>query len=313
MRVEARFRAMGSEAHLVVVGGDRSFLDAAWRRIEALETRWSRFRPSSEISLLNERAGSPVRVSPETLRLVRHALEGASVTEGRFDPTVLGDVVRAGYDRSLEPLGGPEVTADPSLGRGFEHVLVDPAGSTVTLPRGVGFDPGGLGKGLAADIVAEELIALGAEGVCVNLGGDLRVEGAAPQGGAGLVAIDGPSSPHPIAAVGLSRGAVATSARTRRSFGPPGAARHHLIDPRSGRPARSGLLASTVISGPGWRAEVLAKATFVTGARGGLALAHRFGAEALLVDDGGRIHTTVGFGRFSAGVTPEGGEEVRAG
>ena len=301
---------MGSDVHVVVVGGRPSSLDAARSRIEDLEARWSRFRPTSEISRLNASAGTPLRVSGETVELVTHALDGAVVTDGLFDPTVLGDVIRAGYDHSLEPSPDPGAVVDRSLGPGFERIFVDAGSSTVTLPRGVGFDPGGIGKGLAADLVAEELMTEGTAGACVNVGGDLRVEGAGPDGGAWVVAVEDPLAPVPIASVALSSGAVATSARTRRTFG---GGRHHLIDPRDGWSARSGLLASTVISGRGWRAEVLAKAAFVAGVRDGLALASRFGAEALLVDDAGHVHATEGFWRVGTGAERARRSEVRVG
>src|ERR1043166_7215245 len=105
MEAESRFRAMGSMVHLVMVGGSRSLRETARERVEDLERKWSRFRPTSEISLMNQLAGRPVRVSPEATTLVRLAIEGARITEGRFDPTVLGAVLRAGYDRSFELLG----------------------------------------------------------------------------------------------------------------------------------------------------------------------------------------------------------------
>jgi thiamine biosynthesis lipoprotein len=294
MGAEVRFRAMGCDAHVVVVGGDPSLLDAARERIEVLESRWSRFRPSSEIGVLNARAGRPVVVSEETLTLVRLALEGARRTGGRYDPTVLGAVVRAGYDRSLED--GSSAPLDPDLGQGWERILVDSSTSTVTIPRGVGFDTGGIGKGLAADLVAEELLALGAEGVCVNLGGDLRVEGSGPDGGGWIVAVEGPSSPEQVATIALSSGGVATSSRTRRTFGD---GRHHLIDPASGLPARSGLSCATAISARSWQAEVAAKAAFIGGWPNGLALARGLGAETLLVTDEGEIRTSPGFARFA--------------
>src|SRR6266536_1230255 len=102
---ELRFRAMGSDVHVLVVGGRPRLLQVARERIEQLERRWSRFQPTSEISRLNALAGAPVHVSPATLGLVQRALDGASVTGGRYDPTVLGDVLRAGYDRSFALLG----------------------------------------------------------------------------------------------------------------------------------------------------------------------------------------------------------------
>ena len=104
MEAEARFRAMGTDVHVLVVGGRPALVEWARERINRLEALWSRFRSTSEVSLLNQMAGQAVRVSAPTIELVRRALDGARVTRGRFDPTVLGDVIRAGYDRSFELL-----------------------------------------------------------------------------------------------------------------------------------------------------------------------------------------------------------------
>jgi thiamine biosynthesis lipoprotein len=298
---ELRFRAMGSDVH-VLVNGPADLLPVARDRVEELERRWSRFRPDSEISRLNALAGSPMAVSPETLGLVGRALEGARVTGGRYDPTVLGDVLRAGYDRSFEELGDGLGTGGGSpLGRGWARVTVDPGRSSVTLPAGVGLDPGGIGKGYAADLVVEELRAAGAAGVLVNLGGDLRADGPAPGGGSWVVAIEHPLRVGPAATVALDRGAVATSSRVWRAWGPAGGRRHHLIDPATGSPADTGLAAVTVLAARGWQAEVLAKAAFLGGLDRGRALLTVAGADGLLVDDRGGRHPTGGFGRFLAG------------
>ena len=147
---------MGSDAH-VVVHGPVELADLAVDLIEDLESRWSRFRDDSEVCELNRRAGEWVPVSPATITLVRRAIEGWALTGGRFDPTVLGDVVRAGYDRSFPDVAAlatdRTLPASP-LGRGTAAIEIDDEAGAVRLPAGVGFDPGGLGKGLAADLVA---------------------------------------------------------------------------------------------------------------------------------------------------------------
>ena len=301
-----RVRAMGADVHLLVVGGPPSLLEEARELVEALETRWSRFRPDSEVSRLNLQAGRPVRVSPETLTLVRRALHGAAVTAGRYDPTVLGAVLRAGYDRSFELL-----PADPPPGRsplrlGWRRIAVDQARSTVTLPPGVGFDPGGIGKGLAADLLVRRLLARGAAGACANLGGDLRVDGDAPGGGPWVVDVGHPLRREPAATIGLRRGAVATSSRVRRAWGPRGD-RHHLIDPATGHPARTGLAAATVVAAEGWQAEVLAKTAFLAGIPEGLRLLAATGADGLLVGDRGSWHQSAGFERFARRVQERAG------
>src|SRR5204862_328066 len=80
-------------------------------------------------------------------------------------------------------------------------------GREVRLPAGTGFDPGGIGKGLAADMVVAETMAAGAAGVCVNLGGDLRVTGLDPTDAAWTVAVEYPLAARPLAYVGLRDGA----------------------------------------------------------------------------------------------------------
>jgi FAD:protein FMN transferase len=303
---ELRFRAMGSDVHVVVVDGPPDLPRLARDRVEELERRWSRFRPDSEISRLNTLAGSPVHVSPVTLGLVQRALQGARVTGGRFDPTVLGDLLRAGYDRTFEQLADHGTAGRSPLRRGWAGIVVDDAGSAVTLPAGVGVDPGGIGKGYAADLLVEELRSAGAAGVCVNLGGDLRVEGRAPAGGSWVVGIRHPLRPVPAATVTLDRGAIATSSRVRRAWGPVGDRRHHLIDPATGQPAASGLVAATVLAAQGWQAEVLSKAAFLGGLGHGPALLAAVGAAGLLVDDQGGLHPTAGFRRFTVGARPSG-------
>src|SRR6516164_9404681 len=192
MATELEFRAMGSDAHVIVVGGTPELAALARRRIDELEQRWSRFIESSEVNELTRRAGKWIRVSPETVLLVRRAVEAWRLTGGSFDPTVLGDVIRAGYDRSFDDL--PEHGADgvSALMAGCSDIEIED--DAVRLPVGTGFDPGGIGKGLAADLVVDDITTAGAAGVCINLGGDLRVRGEAPTSGAWTVAVDHPWS-----------------------------------------------------------------------------------------------------------------------
>jgi FAD:protein FMN transferase len=299
MAAEATWRAMGSDVHVVIVG-DAGLLVEARRRIGELERRWSRFLPGSEVSRMNAHAGDPVVVSRDTCLLVERALDGWRLTGGLFDPTVLGDVVRAGYDRSfelLDPDGGP---GSSTMRRGAADVTVDPRG-LVWLPLGVGFDPGGVGKGLAADLVTEELLAAGAAGALVNVGGDLRVAGESSTGLGWCIDIEGPLDPAPIARVGLHDGGVATSSRARRRWGSDDAPRHHLIDPRTGEPSATDDPAVTVVAAEAWQAEVLAKAAFLAGAHAGLDLVASLGAAALTVRADGSTSTTEAGGvRFDA-------------
>ena len=289
---------MGSEAHLIVVGGPADLAQRARDRIAELERRWSRFIESSEVSTLNRYAGAPVKVSSETAELVERAIDAWRITGGLFDPTVLGAVVRAGYDRSFESLGAATRagSSDLELGAGGIEIL----DNIVRLPQGTGFDPGGVGKGLAADIVTEELVGAGARGVCVNLGGDVRVSGANPRGEAWTVAVDHPWCAEPIARLGMAGGAAATSTTLRRRWTVGGEARHHLIDPNTGKPSTSDLTFVTVVTGHAWAAEILAKSVLLRGTPNHFdGVAHR-GAEALAIDHHGHVFTTAGMPAFLA-------------
>ena len=107
---EHRCHVMGTDAHIVVHGGDRSTLDRAVERLVSLEARWSRFRPESELSRLNAEAATAVVVSSDTARLVATAVAAWSLTGGRFDPTTGPALIAAGYDRSFELLPVTDAT-----------------------------------------------------------------------------------------------------------------------------------------------------------------------------------------------------------
>ena len=294
---------MGTRARLLIVDEPDGLSARLRDRIFELEALWSRFLPDSEISRLNRAGGAPQRVSPDTCALIAHAVEGWEATCGLFDPTVLGDLERAGYDRTFDALGDPrdDSTIPRSwLRRGCEDIEIDDRASTVRLPAGVGFDPGGIGKGYAADLVVAEAMEAGAAGILVDLGGDLRVRGLPPErAGCWRIGVDDPRSDCTIASVLLADGAVATSTRTRRRWTTvDGQRHHHLIDPLMGRPTDSDVLSATAVAAEGWQAEVLAKAAFVGGQVQGIGLVDRLGGAALVVDASGGISSGPSWGDY---------------
>ncbi len=308
-RFERTFEVMGTTAHVMVVDGPEALVDRAVAELDELEARWSRFRPDSELSRLNERSGVPVVVSPATFELVERAVEGRRITGGRFDPTLLDAVRAAGYDRSFELVAaagvptptGPDRAVSPRAGRPVGTIHLDRVARTVTLGPDVAIDPGGIGKGLAADLVVEDLLAAGAGGAMVNVGGDLRADGRGPDGG-WIVAVTDPIDPEDVVdTLAITAGAIASTWRTRRTWtATDGSTRHHLIDPATGRPADSGLAGVTVVGGRGWQVEVLAKAAFLAGPVDGAGVLADHGVAGLLVTDDG-LHLPVGaWDRFRA-------------
>jgi thiamine biosynthesis lipoprotein len=307
---------MGSDIHLVVVEGRPDCFVAARARIEELEARWSRFRPESEISRLNTSAGDWLDVSDDTVLLLQHAAQAWRLTGGSFDPTMLDALRGAGYDRSFDDLPVDRAMRDDDESDASARLLpsflpfdrpscldIEIDGHRVRFPVGMGFDPGGIGKGLAADLVAIDVLSSGAAGVCVNMGGDLRVAGTGPDGAGWTLAIDHPWASTPIALVGLTGGAVATSTVLRRVWTVDGERRHHLLDPSTGQPSTTDLALAAVVAGTAWQAEVLAKAALLRG-RGRAFDLLEASMASLTVDHDGVVECSGTFAAFTGGAQP---------
>jgi thiamine biosynthesis lipoprotein len=296
---DLRFRAMGTQAH-VLIDGPPELLPLACREIDRLELLWSRFIANSEVSRLNSAAGAPVEVAPATLELIARAAEGWRITEGLFDPTLLNELVAAGFDRDFDEVradgGGPAPAATPLRPPGAELPFsFDAENSTAWVAPEVGFDSGGIGKGLAADLVAEALRREGATAAVVNLGGDLRALGA-PADGPWKVGLDNPFNRAGPSAVELllRDRALATSTSLVRRWRQAGEERHHVIDPRTGRPSESDVASVSVIAEHGWLAEVLAKAALLLGVERALPLLAANTATGVVIDWQGRVHPAPG-------------------
>jgi FAD:protein FMN transferase len=293
---------MGTE---VAVVAEAASAERARGEVGRLFERWeqalSRFRPDSELSRLNARAGGPVVVSELLLGALTTALAAARATAGLYDPTLLRALERLGYDRSFEqvpaqlPSGGAAgglpgggARGPAASGGAWRRVRVDRRTRTVTLPAGVGVDLGGIGKGMAVDAAVERLRAAGVAVAMVNAGGDLRVLGSPPGAGAWPVAIDGPSG---AVTVPLARGALATSGIGRRRWRQGDVERHHLLDPRTGQPAWTGLWSVTVAAATCARAEVAAKTAFILGPRAGAGFLAGKGLAGLFATESGTWRT----------------------
>lgn len=292
-----RFRAMGTDCHVQVVAGPAGAADVAEVAevaevvVRADEARWSRFVPGSELRRCH--TGAPFRISAETAELLVLALAWRRRTGGRFDPLLGRQLRAAGYDRSFDELRAapPVVVRSPEAGAAdLADVVLD--GDRVTVPAGVEIDLGGIAKGHSADRAVDAVLAQGAAGACVNLGGDLRCAGESPSGDGWWTALD--HSPGAVAsayAVGLAHGAVVTSTtRRRRWTTSTGVEHHHLLDPRTGRPADVRWHTATVVAATASTAEVLAKVVLLAAPDEAASLLDAHGAVAIATDDTGAMH-----------------------
>ena len=291
---------MASEVHLIV-NGAAELGSMATRRLDELERQWSRFIPDSEVSHLNANPGRPVPVGVDTLLLLDAMVEGWRTTDGLYDPTVLTALVAEGYVASINDPLRRTVLPDSTTGPGqADGILVDHVMGTAWLPSRTAIDPGGIGKGLAADIVAGELVAAGALGAMVNIGGDLRIIGE-PVEPAWTVAVEDPSRRGTtLLTLTIDGGGVATSSTCSRRWTSGSCERHHLIDPRLGACADTDLAAVTVVAPTAWQAEVEATAVLLLGRVEGLAWLVERRLDGVLVAADGRLDTTPALGALKA-------------
>jgi len=258
---------MGAEAHVILVDPAPGAEGYARRRLQQLEQRWSRFLPGSDVSRLNASSEAIMIVSSDTIDLLATMKQAWRVSSGRYDPTMLSAINAAGYSRSLDGSGRRSGSAVPRpRGCTIADVAIDLATSSVVVPAGIGLDPGGIGKGLAADIVVTELLRDGTGGALVSVGGDLAAAGAPPTAEGWYVAIEDPfDSSRDLMTLALDVGGVATSSILKRTWMRGGSRRHHVIDPATQTCATTDLAAVTVIARAGWEAEAHATAALLVG------------------------------------------------
>jgi thiamine biosynthesis lipoprotein len=238
------FPALGTTA---VVVADTDDLDAAVLAIRSelddIDRTCSRFRADSDVSLVNDAGGAWTTVDRLLVEAVEVALRAASITGGLVDPTVGDAMLRIGYDRDFAeiPTDGPALPTEASwlVAAAWRLVEISHGRSQIRAPRGVRLDLGSTAKALAADRAAARAADVVGGGVLVSLGGDIAVAGGAPEGG-WLVGIadDHQGDPEPGETVSISSGGLATSSTTVRRWARGGLPAHHIVDPRTGLPAR---------------------------------------------------------------------------
>ncbi|MGE5272932.1 MAG: FAD:protein FMN transferase [Verrucomicrobiota bacterium] len=243
--IESRsFAALGTTA--VVAVDAESDLDRAEAMLREdlaeLDAACSRFRTDSELSALNSSAGADVRVGELLFRAVGVAIDVARLTDGLVDPTVGRTLRLAGYDRTfaqVEQRDGSRLRPMFAAVPGWRAVVLDEGRRTIRVPRGVELDLGATAKAMAADRAAGRIAEATGGGVLVSLGGDVSVAGPAPGAGWPLRIADDHAAPlgGPGPTVSIVGGGLASSGTRVRRWTTAGGELHHIVDPRTARPA----------------------------------------------------------------------------
>ena len=298
MTTATALRALGTTA--VVVVTDAAALPSArrllMRRLTELDRACSRFRMDSELSRANRAAGKAIAVSELLAETVSVALEAARTTDGIVDPTLGGELRAAGYDRTLARVRTRDGWTLQPLDRRaatWRQVELDRGRGMLRIPSGIELDLGATAKAWAADDLAGEIVAETGVGVLIALGGDIAVAGQPPQDGWAVRVADDQSaaldSAGPV--VAIMSGGLATSGTTVRRWRTNRGRAHHVIDPRSRRPAVTPWRTVTVAAATCLGANIAATTALVLGESGAKWLAARHLPARLVREDGSVSHT----------------------
>ena len=266
------FRAMSTDILLAAEGEDEAVetgFAQAQDFIEESEKRFTRFSDTSELSQLNHSAGEWFNASPDMITVISEAIRLHHQTEGLFDPSILNALEQAGYDRTIDEIrtqGAQTAGAAIKTRTGrFSEILVDLDENRIWMPAGLRIDLGGIVKGWIAERAAG--ILSGWSNACaVNAGGDAYMIGLPEGEKAWQIVLDDPYKPGVgLAVLNLQPGAVATSTITKRRWQQAGKIQHHLIDPRTQKPAETDWLSVTVMAKHATEAEIFAKCWLMGG------------------------------------------------
>jgi thiamine biosynthesis lipoprotein ApbE len=297
----ASWHAIGTSVRLVVTEPSKlatgRLLLASY--IDALDLACSRFRSDSELIRAERSAGTPVQVSELLADAVAVALHAAQVTGGDLDPTVGLQLAELGYDRdfALVAKDGPPVRVTVRIRPTWRDVRLERDSCRLTLPPGTRLDLGATAKAYAADRAAARLAGRLDCGVLVSLGGDIAIGGDPPPGGWRIRIQDITGHPDespvgPSQVIALTSGGVSSSGVAARRWRRGDLLLHHILDPRTGMPAKPVWRTVSVLAGSATEANIASTTAIIRGAAAPAWLDSLHLAARLVATDGGIQHTS---------------------
>lgn len=290
---------MGTQVSITVVAPTaeqgEAAIDAGMAEVRRFDAMMSLYKDDSEITKINLAAGKrPVRVSPEMIEVVKQAADISKRSGGVFDVTI-GPLVVLWQMRLKEgkaPSDG-EIAGVRRLVN-YRNIVVDRKASTVFLTReGMIMDLGGM-KGYIADQVADLFKRRGIRNALIALAGDIWALGHREDGKPWRIGVQHPrEKDRTLAVLELSDRYVCTSGDYERFVIKEKKRYHHIIDPRTGKPS-TGIISVTLVGERGALIDPLAKIPFILGVERGLGLIREYGAEAIIVDEQGKVTSTAG-------------------
>ena len=298
--------AMDTVMNLTVYGENAAAaLESAEKELHTLdEAVLSRTAEGSELYALNTSNGETVEYGADDIlpALIETALTISDATDGAFDPTLAPVLDAWGFAKDERRVPSADELKELLSHTGCGKVALEKTadGWTVTLLDGAQLDLGGIAKGYAADLLRARLEKEGVTSATLDLGGDVFVMGRKTDGSDWRIAVKDPADTESyLGVVSAADKFIVTSGVYERYFEENGVRYHHILDPKTGCPAESGLVSVTVLCGNGAWADALSTACFVLGPVGALALRDDLADqgtdfELILATDDGRVLYTDG-------------------
>lgn len=278
-------------------------IEAGFTEIKRLEQILNYFSPDSEITAINNLSGiSPVKVSRETIEIIKMSLEIADATGGIFNPTI-GPVIKLwkfSRQDKADTIPSEEAIMDALRMVDYKRVRVDEKRSEIFLElKGMEIDLGGIAKGYVADRAIDVIKKMNIKAGLVAIAGDIKGFGLRPDQRPWNVGIQ---DPRPVddktdgvfATLYLENRAISTSGDYQRFFIKDGKRYHHIIDPRTGYPAESSVISVSVIADNGFIADGITTAMFIFPPHKAKAFLESLGVEGVIVDNQKRLYITKG-------------------
>ena len=294
MQAYKTIRALGTEVEFYLQSDTKRDFEADLIELEKIvtdfEAAFSRFILTSELSLFNQSTGS-FWSSAEFIDILIEARNFYHLTQGIFNPSILPDLERVGYDKSFNLLDADSAKAvipQEYKNNNFDLINIDVESNLITKPTDLKIDLGGIGKGYVVDVLVKNIIDKGYKNFWISAGGDMYLSGVNEKKELYKVGVQNPLKlDKDIASILVidDKLAVATSGVAKRQWKREGKTYNHVIDPRTGTSVSNDVLAVTVISDKAIKSDVFAKTILILGKEEGLKfINNQEKCEALIID-----------------------------
>jgi thiamine biosynthesis lipoprotein len=293
-------KLMGNNFTITVVAADKVFalqnIEIAIDEIKRIEALFTTFKPDSQTNLINDNAGiKPVKVDSEVLELIERSIAISGITQGAFDITY-GSIDKSlwNFDKAMTALPSTEEAKKMVHLINYKNIIINKEKSTVFLKeKGMRIGFGGIGKGYAAEMAKNKLVANNVKSGIINASGDLTAWGMQPNGKPWTIGIADPDRPAAVFSyLEISEKAVATSGNYEKFIMINNRKYSHTIDPKTGLPI-TGIKSVTVISGNAEFADAMATPIAVMGINAGLFLVNQIPElHCIIIDDNNKMYTS---------------------